>query len=173
MPEKTTVALRIAESVKNEWEAAAEGPEYDTLSHLIRLAVQREIAGDCKPQAAQEDEGSDSTGEVLQQLSQIERSIAELQETTDIVREDIQAEAASDLEQVLFEVLPTASMDVEAALEDYDIEQNADTPQEVAKRIGADATTVTDVLKRLEANTAAIRSVSNRAGETFYWRWDQ
>jgi len=31
--------------VKEEWEDAVDGPEYDSLSHLIRLAVQ-EISGE-------------------------------------------------------------------------------------------------------------------------------
>jgi len=174
MAEKTTVAFRIDESVKEEWEDAAEGPEYDSLSHLIRLAVQREIADTQTPRTdAQTDAETTEDGEVLQSLTRIERAVTDVQDEMEALGRESRAEELYDLEQVLLEVLPTASkkLDPTSELEPDKLEAEATTPRNVAGRIGADTSDVSDALERLDENTGHVRSAEHReSGESYYWR---
>jgi antitoxin component of RelBE/YafQ-DinJ toxin-antitoxin module len=173
MAEKTTVAFRVDESVKQEWEDAAEGPEYDSISHLIRLAVQREIADTQTTRTdAQTDAEATTDSEVLQSLTRIERTVTDMQDEMEALGRESRAEELYDLKQVLLEVLPTASKELDPTeeLEPDKLEAGATTPHSVAGRIGADTSDVADALERLDENTGQVRSVEDReTGETYYW----
>ena len=68
MGEKTQVNIRIDEAKKQDWcEYAEESAEYTSLSHLMRLAVEREIAGNHSP-----DSGQDADVDLSPVLSRIE-----------------------------------------------------------------------------------------------------
>jgi len=172
MAEKTTVAFRVDEDVKQDWESAADGPEYNSLSHLIRLSVQREIAetevGETDTQASVE-----AGGEVLESLSRLEKSIEEIQDEMEAVGRENQAEEMYELEQVLLELLPTASKDLEPTteLEPEQFESGATTPRDMAGRIGADTSNVTNALERLADNTGQVHSIEDqKTGDNYYWR---
>lgn len=173
MAEKTTVAFRVDEAVKQEWEEAAEGPEYDSLSHLIRLAVQREIADtETAHTDAQTDVEIGTDSEVLQSLNRIERAVTDVQNEMEALGRESRAEELYDLEQVLLEVLPTASKELDPTeeLEPDKLEAGATTPHNVAGRIGADTSDVADALERLDENTGQVQSAEHReTGETYYW----
>lgn len=50
MGETKTVAFRVGEDQKDNWDqAVSDSEEYDSLSHLIRRAVERELAGGFDP----------------------------------------------------------------------------------------------------------------------------
>ena len=167
MAEKTTVAFRIDESRKSEWESAAEGPEYDSLSHLIRLAVEREIAesGTASRNAPADTEGI-SDQEVLESLNRIERATEDIQEEVKAVGREEQAGRYYDLEQVLLEILPTApSSYVPSSPEDPDPTEVGQKPRDVAGRIGADTSDVEDALDSLDEKVGQVQS---RSG--YYWR---
>lgn len=171
MAEKTTVAFRVDESVKKDWEEAAENAEYDSLSHLIRLSVQKEItdtATDTGPEVAPEE--SDN-GEVLQYLNRIERITEDVQDEVKALGRESRAEELYDLEQVLLEVLPTAPESYHPQEGDSKpIEDANPTPHAIAGRVGADTSDVTDALERLENNTSQVRSATETAsGDTYYW----
>lgn len=181
MGEKTTVAFRVDESVKSNWEEAAESPEYDSLSHLIRLSVQKEIAetesprGETQPSA---DLGGDS--EVLESLTRLERTVDSIQDELNAVGREDRAEELYDLEQVLFEILPVA----DNSLEDYTPGEGMDlhtpgegrnveplTPEDAANRIGADIGDVTTALNALTEKTTTVqRSEEPFGDEVRYWR---
>lgn len=160
MAEKTTVAFRVDDAVKEEWENAAERPEYDSLSHLIRLAVQREIADTEAPTATQEDSGVDTDGEVLESLSRLERITEEIQEEVEATARESRAEELYDLEQVLLEVLPTTEMGdltpEQVDVDDPEYDPEGMTPEDIAARIGADEGDVSDTLNRLHENTGQV-----------------
>lgn len=172
MSEKTTVAFRVDESVKQEWEDAAENPEYDSLSHLIRLAVQKEIT---ETETAETDTQADveANSEILGSLNRLEKSIDEIQDEMEAVGRENHAEEMYELEQVLLEVLPTASKEIDpiTEVEPDRLEAGATTPRDVAGRIGADTSDVADTLERLAENTGQVESVTNpESGDTYYWR---
>jgi len=171
MGEKTTVAFRVDESVKKDWEEAAEDPEYDSLSHLIRLSVQKEITdtvGHTGPQTAPEETGN---GEVLQYLNRIERVTEDVQDEVKALGRESRAEELYDLEQVLLELLPETPESYHPQEDEQSpIEDANPTPHDIAGRIGADTSDVSDALERLANNTGQVRSVaSNASGDTYYW----
>lgn len=172
MAEKTTVAFRIGESVKEEWEEAAEGPEYDSLSHLIRLAVQREISGENARTEAQTDTTVEAEGEILESLNRIERVVTDVQEEVEATARESRAEELYDLEQVLLEILPTLPQSMDPAqVTPEQLDSGAASPRELAGRIGADTSDVTDALERLEENTSQVRvAKATDTDEAQYWR---
>jgi len=173
MGEKTTVAFRVDESVKQEWEDAADSPEYDSLSHLIRLSVQKEIADtETAHTEAQTKVEVAEDSEVLQSLNRIERVVEDVQDEVEAVGRESRAGELYDLEQVLLEVLPTAPESYHPGEgESANIEDANATPHDIAGKIGADTSDVSDALERLEENTAQVRDTTSRdTGETYYWR---
>jgi hypothetical protein len=170
MGEKTTVAFRVDESVKEEWEEAANGPEYNSLSHLIRLSVQREITetevGETDAQA-----GVAAGGEVLESLSRLEKSVEEIQDEMGAVGRENQAEEMYELEQVLLELLPSGDIDLTADNPARSLEVEPATPSDIAGRIGADEQRVSDALNRLADNTGQVRRSEIAFDEQpGYWR---
>ena len=172
MAEKTTVAFRVDESVKEEWEQAAEGPEYDSLSHLIRLAVQREIT-DTESAETDAQASVEADGEVLESLTRLERTVEDIYDEMGAVGRESQAEELYDLEQVLLEILPVNDVTVQFLKEQdpTDIDIDTLTPEEAAARIGADKEDVSDALNRLSDNTGQVhRSEIPFDDQTGYWR---
>lgn len=173
MAEKTTVAFRVDESVKQEWEDAADSPEYDSLSHLIRLSVQKEIA-DTETAHTEPQPGVTvaEDSEVLQSLNRIERVVEDVQDEVEAVGRESRAGELYDLEQVLLEVLPTAPESYHPGeRESANIEDANATPHDIAGKIGADTSDVSDALERLEENTAQVRDATRQdTDETYYWR---
>jgi antitoxin component of RelBE/YafQ-DinJ toxin-antitoxin module len=167
MAEKTTVAFRIDESVKSDWEDAAENPEYNSLSHLIRLAVQREIAEtESAPRTAQADTNTEDNAEVLESLNRLEKVTENIQEEVEAVAREEEAERNYDLEQVLLELLPTTPGDYAPGGRDYpDPQEVGQTPRDIAGRIGADTSDVEDVLENLEGRVGQVRQSVG-----YYWR---
>jgi len=164
MAEKTTVAFRIDESVKEEWEDAAEGPEYDSLSHLIRLSVQREITDtNTASRTARADTVEDS--EVLSSLTRLERTVEDIQDEVKAVSREKESEELYSLEQVLLEVLPTAPETYAPGPQEPKPGSVGQKPREVAARIGADTSDVSDTLERLSNRTGQVRSSNG-----YYWR---
>jgi antitoxin component of RelBE/YafQ-DinJ toxin-antitoxin module len=164
MAEKTTVAFRVDETVKSEWEDAAESPEYDSLSHLIRLSVQKEIT-ETETKRPQEDPGSGLNSEALQSLNRVERVVEEIEDEVKAVARESRAEELYDLEQVLLEVLPTAPESYFPNPGEADPEEVGQKPREVAARIGADTSDVSDALESLDDKTGQVRS-----HRSYYWR---
>lgn len=173
MGEKTTVAFRVDESVKQEWEDAADSPEYDSLSHLIRLSVQKEIADtETAHTEAQTGVKVAEDSEVLQSLNRIERVVEDVQDEVEATGRENRADELYDLEQVLLEVLPTAPESYHPGEGDSSgIEDANTTPHGVAGRIGADTSDVSDALERLAENTAQVRDATRQdTDEIYYWR---
>lgn len=166
MAEKTTVAFRIDESVKEEWEDAAEGPEYDSLSHLIRLSVQREITDtESAPRTAQADTETEKDSEVLDSLTRLERTVEDIQDEVKAVSREKESEELYSMEQVLLEVLPTAPETYAPGPQEPKPESVGQKPREVAARIGADTSDVSETLERLSNRTGQVRSSNG-----YYWR---
>lgn len=166
MAETTTVAFRIDESVKKEWETAVEGPEYNSLSHLIRLAVQRELADtETANTDAQGEVSIDENSEVLQSLNRVERVVEDIQDEVNAVSRERHSEELYDLKQVLLEVLPTAPETYQPGPREPDPSTVGEKPRDMAAKIGADTSDVSDVLEELANSIGQVRSTHN-----FYWK---
>jgi archaellum component FlaC len=174
MAEKTTVAFRVDESVKEEWEDAAELPEYDSLSHLIRLSVQKEITEtEGEEPNTRGSDGADGGAEVLESLNRVERTVESIQDEVEAVGRENRAGELYDLEQVLLEILPAFSDPIDQVVgTDLErLESAAATPRGIAGRIGADTSDVESALERLEENVGQVQVMTNgNDGKTLYWR---
>ncbi|OYR37942.1 hypothetical protein DJ82_13430 [Halorubrum sp. Ib24] len=166
MAEKTTVAFRIDESIKSEWEDAAEGPEYDSLSHLIRLSVQREITETESAQhTAQADTATVEDSDVLDSLTRLERTVEDIQDEMKAVSRESRSEELYNLEQVLLEVLPSHKTNLKDLENPISSDIESATPEEIAARIDADEQDVSDALNRLSDNTAQVKELGTAFDE--------
>jgi len=176
MGDKTTVAFRIDEGIKQEWEEAADGPEYGSLSHLVRTAVQKEITGEYTETgtvSTTEGETADSP-EVVETVEQLQGAIDDMQAQIDEIHDETQAEAAYELEQVILELLPTvpeAESDELTSPHGPDPDSVGMTPQQIAGRIGADTDNVSGTCDRLSREIGRVEGVTDQnTGVSYYWK---
>lgn len=86
MTERPTIAFRVEESQKDKWtEYADENDEYDSLSHLIRVAVVHEMSDSYGPLGRGSGSGIDAAGGeqlggVVTSVDQLESRVEEMQE---------------------------------------------------------------------------------------------
>jgi len=176
MPDQTTVAVRVAESTKEDWESAAESPEYDSLSHLIRLAVQKEITGDHASESAEASSERSEPGDTAEILSEVQSMRGEIEsmerEINALKREQ---GPQYDLDNVLLEVLPVHPDGTGEEIEsgNVDINEVGMPPATLADRIGGDRDEVSGALGRLWKNHRHVRSKSNDENIPYYWRVEQ
>lgn len=173
MSEKTTVAFRISESVKQEWDDAAESSEqYNSVSHLIRLAVQRELEGRTEPQTPAE---APANPEVQKSLRELEAAVRGIQDEVELLSRDSKADELYSIEQVLLEVLPSVDRDEDPYADPHISPSEAlkgyPTAHDIAGRIGADTSVVRDTLEKLTENTSTVRTMSLGDGDEIYcWK---
>lgn len=174
MSEKTTVAFRISESVKQEWEEAAKSnEEYNSVSHLIRLAVQRELQGSTESQTPTE---APTDPEVLKSLRELEASVESIQDEVEVLSRESKADELYSIEQVLLEVLPGVSQDEDPYANPHlptsEAVEGYPTAHDIAGRIGADTSVVKDTLERLTENTSTVRTISpqDEGDELYCWK---
>lgn len=176
MTEKTTVAFRIAQSVRDEWDTAVdENPEYQSLSHLIRLSVQRELNDVDREVEPSTDNSQDaSNGEILESLTRVERVVDSIQDEVKATGREQRSEGLYDLQQVLLELLPTDDRppsEVRPSREDEEqrFKQGATTAEDLAARIGAKTSDVGTALERLADDTGMVQT-HTIDGTPYYWR---
>lgn len=185
MGSKTTKTVKVPESQAREWDQyVEETPEVDSVSHLIRLSVQKEISGDYSIER-RHTEGDESTGvgvsgEVLTSLRKIETAIDDVEERITALEGVQSAEAGYDLQRAAYTVLSAAP---DSAIvpggeggeegyvyEDADFEEWADTPESVANQLGADIEDIADTLEDLHNIMGGeVRQVHDEDSDTVYY----
>lgn len=156
------INIRVDEERKERWKKAAEeSPEYDGLSHLIRLAVEQELA-----------EGGDSGSTEDGQASLDEEStdlLREVKGTTDRVEggvEDVKARLQRVEERV---GQSGADLSFEAAVRETVPEDTGLTAAQIAGRLNARESEVAKALESLEYEGEIVQhAVDPNADET---RW--
>ena len=176
MAEKTTVAFRIAQSVRDDWDEAVEdSPEYQSLSHLIRLSVQRELADTDREVVSSPDNNEDtSNSEILKSLTRVERAVDSIQDEMKAAGREQRAAETFNLQRVLLELLTTDERPVSDVLpahegEEATFKQASDTADELAARIGANTSDVANALEQLTENTGVVQG-HTLDDTTYYWR---
>lgn len=92
MSERPTIAFRVDEAQKEEWvDYADEKDEYDSLSHLIRVAVAHEMSDQYGPQTGSSgDSGSvEGLGGIETALNKIEGQLDEFGTTLESVEDGV------------------------------------------------------------------------------------
>jgi len=183
-----TKTVKVPESIAEDWDDYIdENAHVDSISHLIRLSVQRERNGRYNQPQTRSDDASDdaSSGEVLTTLRQIQTGIDDLEERMSALERVEEAEANYDLKKATFSTLPeppegeVVEVPEPGASKDS-IEQHiaqkyppdfAVTSDEIARQLGAETADVEEALSHLRDTTGQVRRVSGGSeNRTYYWR---
>lgn len=175
MSGKKRVQVQVSADRKERWDEYADETNR-SLSNLVRLAVDREIEGSASGS------GSGSLGEptestdpqVLTALGRIQQSIEGLEQRMRTIEQSAESEGPEyNFRRVLFELLPKAPDGEEVGPNGETVslppQSMGITPEELARRIGADAEEVSDAIERLSSE---MTQVSGAVGEdgAYYWR---
>lgn len=164
MGELTTKTVKVPESMAEEWDSYLEdNPEVDSISHLIRLSVQRQLQEGFE-QSKQVSTGSDDnvSGQTLTMLRRLQTSINDLHEEVDSIRNINESEATYDLQRALFSLLPEGPKSMK-------YNRWALTCEELANKLGAEEQAVQESLNDLEEVTGEVRSVFGGPDDETYW----
>lgn len=169
MGERPTIAFRVDDTQKEEWEAyAAKNEEYDSLSHLIRVAVAHEMSDHFGPLGrsggGEGGPSSERVGELVTSMHQIQGRLDDLEDTVESATDAMYSSKAGDddFSTAVFSELPEG-MD------------NAESAREIARRLGLETAEVRGTLERLRNQTNVVRRVEQQVtgrDEHIFYRVD-
>lgn len=147
------VNIRVSEDQKKRWEKhVEESPEHDTLTDLIRISVEREIASDGQTNHTNSKGPTNNKriGELLTVVEKMEGRLEDLEDTMSSATDAMHvAGASSDTERsfeaAVFENLPQGG-------------ENATKAQKLARDLGVDERQTRVALERLESSTKAVKA---------------
>ncbi len=185
MGERTQINLVVDQSQKDEWEAYAdESAECDSLSHLIRLAVSREIHRD-------DERAGDSSGVADVQLSGIderfdhlEEQLGDIRSTVQMVVDEKEGKSVEDLAGEVYDILPRIEDEdewwdrlVEGNLEVMEANEEATEEDWIRGREGSEEgeveyiaeryLTVVDIGNRLDVSEYRAKKAVARVEDSF------
>lgn len=146
MGEKPTVAFRVDADIKAEWSEAVEtSDEYASLTHLIKKAVNRELAGEYDPDTNETDASSQQVGELVETVTALQGRIDDLEgAVTDATRAmNAGGGVSEETTTKVFTALPRGP-------------ERATTAEGIAEGTDLDADTARLALESI-ADTAAVR----------------
>lgn len=177
--ERKQVTVWVDEPKKEEWEEAADSPEYASMSDLIRTAVRKEI-GEGVDLGLPESPGA-SDGEVLAEIRKIATTLSDMETRLRAVEMESAAGAGGfDVQRAVYSVLPTQPTDATTPADRWDESADgepadpvewAETPDEIAGKLGADVRDVENALDALSSNDDNVISMHPENQErAYYWR---
>ncbi|WP_436908461.1 hypothetical protein [Halosimplex marinum] len=181
MTDKTQVNIRVLEETKSRWDDALESPEYDSLTHLITLSVEKELNSDESNQNSSLDAGATAEAvrdEVVPALEQIRRGIDSLDGRIDRLENEVNSQGPEyDMEKAVIDVLPTPPDGVE---KHDQMEKWAMTAEEVhgaldSRGIIIDKPDIRNTLSGLADTTGFVKEREGRdddpsAPDSVFWR---
>lgn len=178
MGDLTTKTVKVPSSKAEEWDTHVEkNAEVDSISHLIRLSVEREIQGRYdQPQTLSDDTDDAASGEVLTALRQIQTGMSDLEERMSAIEKVDKAEASYDLKKAIWALLPedpehvTPEDEIPAGVPHLPEESGAVTADKIARQLGADTGEVKDTLDELVESTGQIQCNDTNYDGEYYWK---
>lgn len=163
----TTVAVKISEDQKAKWESyIEENPEVESMSHLLRLAVNKELADSQATQQIQVETETEASTELLEGLQRIEDRLNGVEGRLGAIERESEAEGPSyDLQKVVFELLPSSA----EAPNDAQPHEWAVTTDDLAKKVGTNTEDIQNTLDRLIDTVSQVQAVHGKPG-TFYYK---
>lgn len=164
------MAFRISQEQKGEWDdAVSDSEEYDSLSHLIRRAVERELAGGFDPTGGttSEDPRLDS---VLEHIESIDAHVEGLGESIERLEERTYAEGGITDEtlEAVFSEIPVGEGNAHKGQGGH--------PSTIAERAGLTETKAEMALEQLRNDITSVERVTHEVGgepgddDTIYYR---
>lgn len=189
MGDRKQINITVPEERRDKWNRAAEeNPEYQSLAHLIRLSVMRELSGENEKAAdvdlSEFEERFDGVEARLDELSSDVRSlIAEREEEgiEDLTNEVYDAIPRIEDEEVWEERLERGDTQIvthdavdapDSAVETYDVAETEDGYEAseggtAAEIIAGDYVTVDDLTAQFEVSEYRLRLAIQRVRESF------
>jgi len=181
MTDKTQVNIRALEETKSRWDDALESPQYDSLTHLITLSVEKELNSDESSQTSTSETGATAEAvrdEVVPALEQIRRGVDSLDGRIDRLETEVQSQGPEyDKEKAVIDVLPTPPEGVE---KHDQVEKWAMTAEKVhdaldSRGIIIDKPDVRNTLTGLAGTTGFVKEREGRnddpsAPDSVFWR---
>jgi hypothetical protein len=189
--EYKTIAVRVSRNKKERWEEYAEESHQNTLSQLVRIAVEREIAQEDSLQPP-EQRGQDTTepaSEVVDKLNEIKSNLRAIDRRLSTLESDKYGdEDITELATNIHAILPSSIAGIQHAVaEKHDIRSvDQDQSQSVAVHTGAEGIagkasnqsdsdlnypctgSVEDIARRLDADEEAVYMAIKRLQNTTF-----
>lgn len=171
MADSTVVSVKIPRETKQMWEEyAEENPNVDSVSHLIRLSVTKEMNASNEPEQGTDVQQVEASAEVLESLKRIQNSITEVDDRLTAIEKESEAEGPGfDIQNTVFESLPETPMPPAFPPEEID-PSRAFTPAEISSNVGLAEDEVAKALIKLHENTASVVRAKGPDGKLLYWR---
>ncbi|KZN24187.1 hypothetical protein A4G99_07020 [Haladaptatus sp. R4] len=153
MPKKV-ISIKVGESVKDEWQQHVEGnPEVESVSHLIRLSVNKEIHGghESPEKAVQSSTDSKQLGEVVEGLSKLQDSVEGVQERLTAIEKEKTVTQNKDIQSMVFGMLPTCDRPKEGATVE-DLASNLEESREDVEEALLDLLSITGQIQHEVVN---------------------
>lgn len=147
MAERPTIAFRVDETQEAKWKQyAEENDEYDSLSHLIRVAVSHEMSDSYGYADNNAGGGGQQVGEIETKVDKIEGRLDEMTDQLSSLNRAVNASGGVSEETLtkVFNALPTAV-------------ERATTAVGIAEGLDVDSDTVRVALGQLQETTAAVQ----------------
>jgi hypothetical protein len=111
MADKAQINIRVNPETKGRWtDAIEDNPEYDSLAHLIRSAVEHEIAGqtpDVTSVNAPSDWNQEQVGTLLDRSQEVIRRLSSMDKDIQAIRREVTTdEELTDLMGEVYSLLP-------------------------------------------------------------------
>lgn len=174
---KSQINFVVNDEQKKRWEEYQEdAPNAESLSQLIRISVEHEIAEDRDFRSKQQPSGEvqlSEDSEVVGTLQSIQNTVKSMDERLGVVERESSSKDYS-IQKVVYELLPTPDIPApDPPFDAGDVQQPEGygiTAEQLANKIDADTKEVRDALDGLvDATSSVKRAVSDNA---YYWRAD-
>jgi hypothetical protein len=160
MEYETTKTVKLPRSKADEWdEYVTDNPEIDSISHLIRLSVQRQMNGGYnQPQSASiERSDAPASAEVMATLRDIQRAIGGLDDRLSAIERVESSESSFSLERAIYSFLPETGWYSGYSAEEYDSDEDVFSSRELANKLGADVSEVEATLRKMSKENGQIQ----------------
>ncbi|WP_193309342.1 hypothetical protein [Halorubrum halophilum] len=150
MEERPTIAFRVDDSQKERWKTYAEdNPEYDSLSHLLRVAVAHEMSDQYGRGGSGGIDSGGQIGELVTAVNKIDSRLEEVEENVENATDAMYSGGTSvseDVTSAVYEALPTSP-------------EQARSTHWIAEETERDKTTVRVALEQLDKTTGVVNKV--------------
>lgn len=175
MVNKKTKTVKVDQSTATEWdEYVAENPEIDSVSHLIRLAVQKETSGaydiENRHETNTDNQSVSANGEVLTHLRQIQTAVSDVEERVSAIEETESAEASYSLQKAIYAVLSECHAPKGLPEEEYRTDPDVLSSRELAKKLDAKIGEVDEAIDRMDDDSDLINVKRAENGEKYVWK---
>lgn len=176
---KVIVSAQIATEKREEWESYVdENPNVNSISHLIRLSVAKEIHGQKQQKAGSSPAVEQGFTDVLESVGDLSIKLDQLSERMNDVEREVRQDSdeVTDVAGQVFDVLPTEDVLITDTHESVIPTEErggvgmikSGRVDHISTRLGISEILVGEALEKLQTDTALVHSKSIGGHRRFY-----